>query len=396
MDALKPLDGVRILDMSWLGVGCIATWLLAEMGAAVIKVEPPDGSDNLRNLPGGVDGVPVVHLAFDRHKKSLALDLRTEEGQAAYRAVARNVDAVIEGFRPGVADRLGVGYEALKAENERIVYVGLSGYGSGGPLSTVAAHDLNLDAQAGVMSLSWPAPVGPPPVQVADYFGATLGALALVSGVMGARATGHGAFVEATLFDGALFSIMIPMAEYLATGMPFTPESSMLIGAWACYSVYECADGGLFTVGALEPRFWIRFCEMTGLGDGKDQYKPKAQAELRERVAALMLTRTRDEWTEFFDGEDVCVAPVLSVEESSRQPHVLARNGIGKVQHPNGSELDVPASPIRFATGANAVAQLPSVGTGTRELLSQADYSDDEIRALVDAGVAAVDDAASL
>jgi len=255
----RPLQGDRplgrrpdpgpVLDR---GGPCIATWLLADLGAEVIKVEPPDGSDNLRTLAPKVEGAGINHLVFDRHKRSLAVNLRTDEGREAYRAVAATSDAVIEGMRTGVADRLGIGYPALRDLNPALTYVTLPGYGSGGPLSTVAGHDLNFDALAGVLSMTWPGPIGAPPVQAGDYFGATLAALGVVSGVLQARATGQGSAIESSLFDGAMFSMAIPHARALAMGGEVTPDSYPLVGELACYGSYECADGRYLAVGALE------------------------------------------------------------------------------------------------------------------------------------------------
>lgn len=380
-----PLSGCRILDLSWLGVGCIATWLLAELGADVVKVEPPDGSDNLRTLPPHVDGAGINHLVFDRYKRSLAVNLRTEEGREAYLAVARTADAVVEGMRTGVADRLGIGYAAMKEINPAITYVTLPGYGSGGPLSTVAGHDINFDALAGVLSMTWPGPVGAPPVQAGDYFGASLAALAVVSGILQGRNGGEGAAIESSLFDGAMFSMAIPHARALAMGGEVTPDAYPLVGELACYGSYECADGRHLAVGALEPHFWAKFCELAGVDDGGHQYTPGKQEELREKVAAVVRTRTRDEWVEHFGSEDACVSPVLSIAEAVRNPHSVARGGIGKVQHPNGSVVEVPVGPLRVGERPE-VAQLPAVGAGTREMLLEAGLSTERIDELVATG----------
>ncbi|AMO63868.1 alpha-methylacyl-CoA racemase [Mycolicibacterium phlei] len=383
-----PLNGIRILDVSWVGVGCIATWLLADLGAEVIKIEPVNGSDNLRTLAPHVDGVGINHLVFDRYKKSLPLDLRTEAGREAFRAVADTADAVIEGMRTGVADRLEIGASALRARNPRLTYITLPGYGSGGPLSSVAGHDINFDAVAGLLSLTWPGPAGPPMVQASDYFGATLAALATITGVLQARQSGEGLAAESSLFDGALFSMVIPQAQRLMLGVDFGPTVHPLIGMWACYSVYECADGKSVAVGALEPHFWKRFCEVTGLDDQGAQYDPKRQDWLREQIANLMRTRTRDEWVEVFGTEDVCASPVLTIAEALDHPHVRARGNITKVSHPSGAVLEAPAGPLRFDSPSAAAepAQVPHLGEGARELLAEVGYTDERIDQLIDEG----------
>ena len=386
-----PLNGIRVLDVSWVGVGCIATWLLAELGAEVIKVEPVNGSDNLRSLPPDVDGVGVNHLVFDRYKKSLPVDLRTESGREVFLAVAKTSDAVIEGMRTGVADRLGIGAQALQEVNPKLTYVTLPGYGSGGPLSAVAGHDLNFDAVAGILSLTWPGPMGPPPVQAADYFGATLAALAAVSGVLQAGRTGRGAIGESSLFDGAMFAMVIPIARTLMLGEDVRAENHMLIGSLACYSTYECSDGRRLAVAALEPHFWKRFCELAEIDDDGAQFDVKRQDMVRERVSRALKMRSCDEWIERFGDEDVCVSPVLSVSEAVRTPHVRARGGVGSVRHPAGTTLETPASPFRFAsdrgTDRAATATVPALGEGAYELLVEAGFSAEAVARLAADGI---------
>lgn len=384
-----PLNGVRVLDVSWVGVGCIATWLLAELGAEVIKIEPVNGSDNLRSLPPLVDGVGVNHLVFDRHKKSLPIDLRSEAGRDAFRSVADSADAVIEGMRTGVADRLGIGADVLRERNPRLTYVTLPGYGSGGPLSSIAGHDINYDAVAGILSLTWPGPIGPPVVQASDYFGATLAALAVITGILQARQSGEGTVAESSLFNGAMFSMVIPHAQRLMLSLDVAPSTHPLIGAWACYSVYECADGKSVAVGALEPHFWKRFCDVIGLDDEGAQYDKGRQGVLREKVASTLRARTRDEWVEIFGTEDVCASPVLTIAEALDSPHVRVRGGITKVEHPSGALLEAPAGPLRFtpAAGTGEPARVPHLGEGARDLLVGAGYTDEQVDQLMHDGI---------
>lgn len=386
--AAAPLRGVRVLDLSWIGVGCIATWLLAELGAEVIKIEPTDGTDNLRSLAPKVDGVGINHLVFDRHKTSLPLDLRTELGRDAYLAVATTAHAVVEGMRTGVADRLGIGATALQKLNPALTYVTLPGYGSGGPLSGRAGHDLNFDALAGVLSMTWPGPVGPPPIQAGDYFGACLAALAVVSGVLQAQGANLGAQVESSLFDAAMFAMVIPQAQALMLNLDVQPQNHMLVGALACYSTYECADGQRIAVGALEPHFWRRFCEMADIDDDGAQFDPSAQVVLRERVAKAIAKKTRDQWIAHFGDEDVCVSAVLSIAEAVSQPHVRQRGRIVGVEHPSGATYDAPAAPLRFGGSATSrTARAPRLGEGARRVLLGVGYSAERIDTLMADGV---------
>jgi alpha-methylacyl-CoA racemase len=378
-----PLDGIRVLDLSWVGVGCVASWLLAEMGADVVKVEPPDGSDNLRNQNPQLDGVGVAHLALDRNKRSFAVNLRTKEGQDAFLKVAATADAIIEGFRPGVADRLGIGYQAVKAINPRITYVTMTGYGVGGPLAQVAAHDINYDAQAGLLSLIWPGPPGPPPLQAADYLGASLGALAVTTGVLRARQSGEGAAIEASLYDGVLYSLVFPLSQSLMLGADFAPGSGSLVGGLAGYGTYPCQDGLHLALGALEPKFWNRFSELVGIPPVDNHHDPAIQDELRSRISEALAQRPRAEWLKVFEGEDVCVSPVLTLAEALAEPHLHQRGGITEVLHPGGAHLQAPAGPLKIDGAAKSTpATVPTLGDGTRSLLVEAGVDPSDIEAL--------------
>ncbi|GAY07651.1 CaiB/BaiF CoA-transferase family protein [Pseudonocardia sp. N23] len=387
-DAAGPLAGVRVLDLSWIGVGCITTWLLAELGADVWKVEPVDGSDNARTMEPCVRGVGVNHLVFDRGKKSLPVNLRRPEGRDVLLAVAGTADVVVEGMRSGVADRLGIGAGALQEVHPALTYVTLPGYGSGGPLSATAGHDLNFAATAGVLSMSRHEVPAPAPVQVADWLAASLAALAAVSGVLQAGRTRSGLVAESSLFDGAMFALVVAQAQALMLDIDVSARTSMLGGELACYAVYACADGELLAVAALEERFWRRFCTLTGIDDGGAQHDRGRQDRLRATVAEVLATRTRDEWLAHFGDEDVCVSPVLTVAESLRLPHVRERGGVVPLRHPDGSVVEAPAAPLRLvAADATRVARTPALGEGARELLGSAGLTTAEIERLHAAGV---------
>ncbi|GEL22290.1 CoA transferase [Pseudonocardia sulfidoxydans NBRC 16205] len=383
-----PLAGVRVLDLSWIGVGCITTWLLAELGADVWKVEPVDGTDNARTMEPLVRGVGVNHLVFDRGKRSLPVNLRLPAGRDVFLAVAGTVDVVVEGMRPGVADRLGIGAGALRERRPALSYVTLPGYGSGGPLSGAAGHDLNYAAMAGVLSMARQETTAPAPVQVADWLAATLAALAAVSGVLQAGRTRDGVVAESSLFDGAMFSLVVAQAQALMLGVDVGARTSMLSGELACYSVYRCADGELLAVAALEERFWQRFCALTGIDDGGAQHDRGRQDLLRATVAEVLATRSRAEWLAVFGDEDVCVSPVLTVAEGLRLPHVRERAGVGWLRHPDGSVVEAPAMPLHLGPpDATRVARTPALGEGARELLGSAGLATEEIERLHAAGV---------
>ena len=391
---MQPLHGVRVLDLSWLGPGCVTTWLLAELGADVIKVEPPDGSDNVRNFPPMMEGESIGHLAVDRKKRSFAVNLREEDGRDAFRAVAATADAIVEGFRPGVAERLGIGYDDLASRNASLVYCSVTGFGSGGPLEHVAAHDLNYVAQSGMLSLK-SEPVLPP-LQPADYLGASLAAFAVSSGIVRARASGEGMQVESSLFDGATYALVLPFAQRLALGIAPGAGEHILTGGLAAYDIYRCRDGRYLSLAALERKFWKRFCELAGLDQEADvnHHDPSLQDGLRKRIAEVLAARDRDEWLALFDGEDVCVAPVLALGEAVDHPHVRERGGVTTVRHPSLGEVEVPAGPLKIRGHEDATpAEVPQVGDATAALLLEGGVDEQVINDLAERQIIRVCDA---
>lgn len=393
MRSAAPLEGTRILDLSWHGPGHAATWLLAELGAEVIAVEPPGGDPFLRRFPPLVDGISVVHLHHGRGKRSFTVNLRDPRGRDAFLSLADTADAVVDGMRPGVAEDLGIGYETIRARNARITYCSVSGFGSGGPLETVAGHDLNYVTQAGMFAMSRsgerPRPL---PLQAADYLGSALAALGVLAGIENARRTGEGVFVEASLLDAALFALGAPLAMHLMGSMEPGPDCLPVYGTMACYDTYRCADGRYVSVAAVEPEFFARLCELLGLEDcATAQLDPRRQDEIRSRIEEAFAKRTRDEWLDLFDGEDVCVAPVLSIPESAAHPHVRARQGIATVVHPNGRAVEAVASPLKIkGLDRGGPSRVPEPGQDTASLLEEIGMSQTEIETLVTEGVITV------
>ncbi|MDP1794249.1 MAG: CaiB/BaiF CoA-transferase family protein [Acidimicrobiales bacterium] len=385
------LDGIRILDLSWHGPGSIATWLLAELGADVVKVEPADGTDFVRTFGLQVDGTTVAQLAFDRGKRSLAVDLRSPDGAAAVRAVAATCHAVIDGFRPGVAARLGIGSEVLRSTNPAITYCRVTGFGDTDPAAGRAGHDLNYVAETGMLSLlPWSRDPMPLPVQVADYVAAPLAALAVVAGVLGARATGVGRDLETSLFDSATFASVLPLSEALMTDRRSPEGGHLLAGGLACYDSYRCADGRWLTVAALEGHFWARFVELIGAPAScvNEQYVPERQTAIRTAVAARIGECPVAEWLATFAGEDVCVAPVLDLQQAIDHHLTGARERLCDVPVP-GSARSVPGlrSPVIVTDGRPSGASPPGLGEHSRAVLADAGLSDAAISGLVERGI---------
>lgn len=326
-DRRGPLDGVRVLDLSRMLPGGALTRLLVDLGAEVVKVERPGVGDELRADGVPIDGTTSTHAFLDGGKRSVALDLKDPADLELALALAAGSDAVVESFRPGVADRIGVGYAALRERNPAIVLCSVNGYGSGGPRDAVAGHDIGYCARAGVLASSGTRADGPAPSggQLADLTGGLIGAVGLLAAIIGARATGVGDHVEVGLADAALWSVGIHAARVLAGDDTDGPEQTALNGAAPCYRAYRCADGRHLTVGALEPQFWRAFVDVAGEPSWTER---RFDPSLVPAVAARIAERTLDEWTAAFAGHDACVEPVRRFSELRVDEQFLARGTV--------------------------------------------------------------------
>jgi crotonobetainyl-CoA:carnitine CoA-transferase CaiB-like acyl-CoA transferase len=384
-----PLAGVRILDLTRLLPGGYCTLLLSDLGADVIKVEEPGRGDYIRWSPPFVDGVSAAHSALNRGKRSIVLDLKSPEGATALRRLAATADALVESFRPGVMDRLGIGYEAMSAANPAIVHVAITGYGQDGPYRDRAGHDIDYIAHGGVLAMTGAArsdPV-PPGVQVGDLGGGgMLGAIGLLSVLVEARATGRGRFIDVSMLDGVVSWLSIHLASFLATGREPAPGVAPLGQGLACYRVYRTADGRHVAVGALEPKFWQALCDALGLPECIDEQfgPPERQEDVAARIQAVFRTAPRNEWVARLAHLDACVAPVNSIAEVIADPQVRHRGmiadidgrpvGPGRAVIPTGMRRDEP------------FASAPGLGEHTEDVLAHAGFSREEIDRLCAAG----------
>lgn len=374
---MGPLEGVRILDLTRLLPGAFATALLADLGADVLKVEQPGIGDPMRAYDPRLGDSSAFSWVADRNKRSIALNLRDPRGVEAIHRLARDADAVIEGFRPGVAERLGVGYEALRAVNPALVYCSLSGYGIGGPLEREAGHDLNYLGRAGVIDGT------PPAVQVGDLAGSMMAVSGLLAALLHAQRTGKGDHVDVSITDAAFALHSIHLGAHFTAGA----ASDVLAGGYPCYRVYECADGKKLTVGALEPPFWREICTALGRPDLiATQYDPDAVG----LWAKLFAGRSRDAWLALFAGRDTCVGPVNDLGEAAADPQIAQREMVVELEHPELGPLPQVGVPIKLRERPGAVrTPAPVLGEATREALAAVGYDEDEIERLLADGVAA-------
>jgi crotonobetainyl-CoA:carnitine CoA-transferase CaiB-like acyl-CoA transferase len=382
------LDGVRILDLSRLLPGGFGTGLLADLGAEVIKIEQPGIGDYMRWMEPKVGDESAASWVTDRGKRSVGVDLKSPRGVEVVRRLARTADAVVESFRPGVVDRLGVGYDALREENPRLVYCSISGYGQDGPLRREPGHDLNYVGRAGILSVTGAHNGLPaiPGVQVADLGGGALLALVgLLAALVRAGRTGEGEYVDVSMTDGAFALLSVHLGDYFATGLVPERERMQLNGGYPSYNVYACADGKHLTVGALEPQFFEALCEVVGRQDlVSTRLEPEAVPVWRD----IFLTRSRDEWLDLCEGTEACVGPVNDFAEASDDPQLRHRRMVVDVEHPRAGVFRQVAPPVKLREHpAEIGGPPPRLGEGTREFLLEAGYRGEEIEDLIRQGI---------
>jgi alpha-methylacyl-CoA racemase len=363
------LAGLRVLDLTRLLPGPFCSLLLADFGADVVKIEDLGAGDYARADPPAFAGL-------NRGKRSLRLDLKTDGGRAVLLRLARDADVVLESFRPGVLERLGVGWERLRAENPRLIYCAITGYGQDGPLRDRAGHDLDYLARTGVLALSGEAD-GPPAqsaVQVADVGG---GALTAAFGIMAALrerdVSGLGQLVDVAMADGALAWLALLVPGLLAGGAEPRRGGLVLGGGILCYRVYRCADGWV-ALGALEPKFWAAFCHGAGRPDLVEHQFDPPGSPAHAQVEALMLARGRDDWAAFGAEHDCCLEPVLELAEALASEQVRARGMV--VDGMLGTPVKLSRTPAEPARAA------PGPGEHTDAILGAAGYEAAEIAAL--------------
>lgn len=368
-----PLAGVRVVELAGIGPAPYAALLLAELGADVVRVE----------RPGGVSVLPVGGR-LGRSRPSVAVDLKHRAGVDVVHRLTATADVFVEGLRPGVTERLGLGPDELRGRNPRLVYGRMTGWGQDGPLSAEAGHDITYAAITGALHLAGPPERPIPPVNVLADFGG--GALYLVVGILAAllsrERTGEGQVVDAAMVDGAA-SLVTMVYGMLADGQ-WRDERGVnpFDGGLPFYDTYPCADGRFVAVGALEPPFYAALLEGLGLSFAREQYDPAGFAEQRAALGAAFRTRTRDEWAEHFAGTDACVAPVLSLAEAPSHPQLAARRVFAEVDgHP------APRVAPRFSAtpGPEPTPDRP-VGADTVAYLRSHGFTAAEVEALLDSG----------
>lgn len=376
-----PLAGVRVLDLSRLLPGPVASLHLADLGADVIKVEDTGAGDYARTMGEGPDGTSWFFRAVNRNKRGLTLDLKQAAGRDALLRLVAGADILLESFRPGVMERLGLGYERLLKANPRLVYCAITGYGQDGPWALRAGHDLNYIAQAGVLEQTGVAGGAPaiPALQIGDLLGGAMTAVsAMLAALFKAQRTGEGSFVDVAMADSVLAHNLFPLFALQAGGALPERGNDMLSGGYANYGVYRTQDNKYMAVAPLEEKFWQLFCDAIGRTDLKGRYGEVSAPEVRGDLETLFATRPQADWTALFAEVDCCVTPVLTLSEALHHPQYQARrmslSADGMTQY---------APPFRISGWVFEVAQAaPAPGEHTDAILGEAGYSPDEIAQL--------------
>lgn len=385
---MRPLRGLRVLDLSRLIPGPFATLVLADMGATVDKVEDPGGGDYLRHMPPAVAGASGAFHALNRGKRSLVLDLKRPEGRELLLRLLAGYDVLFEQFRPGVLDRLGLGHAALRERFPRLVICALTGYGQTGPLAHRAGHDLNYLARAGILGFQGPAGAPPqvPGFQMADVSGGLWSVIAILGALRERDRTGHGAVLDVAMADGVLGFASFSLGGLFA-GQAAPRGEEPLAGGIAPYNTYLSSDDQPITLAALEPKFWASFCAGAGLEPDMTALFPGPhQAALKERLAALFRTRTRAEWEAFNAQHDCCVEPALAPSELRADPHLAARGLFFDVSV-DGAPVGQFRTPVTPSPDEAPPAPAPRSGQHTDEVLAEAGLGEGEIAALRASGV---------
>lgn len=393
------LEGIKVLELTRVGPGAFCTMMLADMGAEVLKIEPPPtGKLAGSGASPRPDKARAIATSFtNRNKKSLTLNLKDPDGQAVLHALAEEYDVLVEGFRPGVMQRLGGDYDTLKALNPRLVYCSLSGFGQDGPYRDYPAHDLNYLALSGVLNLIGP-PEGPPSIPlniVADYAGASMhGALGIMFALFSRGQTGKGQFVDVSYLDTtiSLLAATPNVRDYFAHGTLPTRAQGVFSGGYPYYSVYTTKDGKLLSIGCTEPWLWNNVCDALDRPDWKDcgmkatdfsQPSSERHHQVRDELQKILRTKTRDEWFAFFAEADVCVGKVYDVPEVFEDPQVRHRNMAVELDHPQAGKVTHAGVAIKLSDTPGSIRSFaPSLGEHTDEVLSGVGLSVERIAEL--------------
>ncbi len=392
MAGAMPLSGIKVIDLTKLAPGPFCTMILGDLGAEVIKVEEPGpptgrraqqaGAAGVQGPAGGFSGSP--YNALNRNKKSIGLNLKSAPGKEIYLKLVKDADVVVEEYRPGVAKRLGIDYETLKASNSRLIYCAVTGYGQDGPYRDLVGHDLNYIATAGVLSLLGRPGQAPtiPHNLIADYAGGGMhGAIGVLAALVARSHTGRGQYVDISMMDGSVALLAQSFSTFFASGQVPKRGETMLDGGIPNYNVYETRDGKMITIGSLEPWFFANLCRALGREDLiEHEFNPAKREEIHRFFTESFRTKTRDEWFEILSKTDICVGRMLTLDEVPNDPQVLARKMIVEVNGPGGQKVKQVGISVKLSDTPGSIRSLaPQLGQHTEEIVGALGYTKEQI-----------------
>jgi alpha-methylacyl-CoA racemase len=391
---MSLLQGLKILDFSTLLPGPYATMMLADLGADVLRVESHMRSDVIRSLPPFVNGMSAAHSHLNRSKQSIGLDMKKTESAEIVKELVQEYDIVLEQFRPGVMDRLGVGYETLNKANPRIIFCSLTGYGQSGPYRDRAGHDNNYLSLSGIMGYSGRQETGPVLLgtQVADIAGGSLHSIiGILSAVIHRQRTGKGQWIDISMTDSSFAMNAMLGAGFVASGKSHPERENTLLNGGSHYDFYETRDGRYFSVGSLEPKFLLALCEAIGrpeLAKPVIDNSPEGSKRLKETLRKVFLQKTFPEWQSIFATVDACVEPVLDFSEACDHPQIVARDMIVEVFDQKGSGQKQIASPIKSSVFKPLYSHSgPELGEHTVKILEKLGKTAEEIQTMKETGI---------
>ena len=384
---------IKILDLTRYVPGGYATQIYADLGAEVIKVEEITTGDLCRLDPPQIQGFSYYFSALNRNKKSLSLNLKSEQGQQIFRRLAEEADVIIENFRPGVAKRLNIDYPVIKELNPKIIYCSLSGFGQENPDSLKGYHDINFLALSGFMALNTDTGSQLPPVFFADMAASMFAALGISLALLDRKTTGEGQNLDVSFFKSFQTWLRLMFSRFHFQGNQIKPEDKQFLGDTICYNVYKTKDNRFMTLGIVEPKFWQDFCELTGAEDliPKQWVLRQNDPEAWGKICSIFASKTQQEWIKWLEDKDVCMTPVKNLEEATQDNLVENQGIIDYVNYPEiGQTLQIgfPLKLSGISTSLQETTPPPALGRDTVEILQKIGFNQNEIKELIRSGIA--------